>query len=71
MNCAIIPRWIFLRLTVARASVTFTRIILIEAGVVVAPGAYFGDAGEGYVRFALVPTEADCARAVERLEEAL
>jgi succinyldiaminopimelate transaminase len=44
---------------------------LLEAGVVVAPGAYFGAAGEGYVRFALVPTEDDCRRAVERLEEAL
>ena len=26
--------------------------------------AYFGDAGEGYVRFALVPTEEECAEAV-------
>jgi aspartate/methionine/tyrosine aminotransferase len=44
---------------------------LIGAGIVVTPGSYLGDAGEGYVRFALVPTEEDCARAVERLEEAL
>ena len=44
---------------------------LLEAGVVVAPGVYFGEAGESYVRFALVPTEEDCRRAVERLEGAL
>ena len=44
---------------------------LLEGGVVVTPGAYLGEAGEGYVRFALVPTEDECARAVELLEELL
>jgi acetylornithine aminotransferase len=44
---------------------------LLEAGVVVTPGAYLGPAGEGYVRLALVPTEDECAVAVERLEELL
>ena len=44
---------------------------LLRHGIVVAPGAYLGAHGEGYVRFALVPTEAECARAVEILEEAL
>jgi succinyldiaminopimelate transaminase len=44
---------------------------LLEHGVVVAPGSYFGPAGEGYVRFALVPTEAECAEAVAVLEDAL
>jgi succinyldiaminopimelate transaminase len=44
---------------------------LLEHGVVVAPGAYFGAAGEGYVRFALVPTEEECAEAVAVLEERL
>jgi succinyldiaminopimelate transaminase len=44
---------------------------LLAVGVVVAPGSYFGAAGEGYVRFALVPTEAECAAAVEVLERAL
>jgi succinyldiaminopimelate transaminase len=44
---------------------------LLEAGVVVTPGSYLGDAGEGYVRFALVPTEEECRRAVERLEDVL
>ena len=36
---------------------------LLERGVVVAPGAFFGSSGEGYVRFALVPTVEDCERA--------
>jgi succinyldiaminopimelate transaminase len=44
---------------------------LLEHGVVVAPGAYLGAAGEGYVRFALVPSLEDCERAAAILEEAL
>ncbi len=41
---------------------------LLETGVVVTPGSYLGPSGEGYVRLALVPTEEECAVAVERLE---
>jgi len=44
---------------------------LLEHGVVVAPGAYLGAAGEGFVRLALVPDEDECARAVAILEEVL
>ncbi len=44
---------------------------LLRHGVVVAPGSYLGEAGEGYVRIALVPTEEECRRAAEILEEAL
>ncbi len=44
---------------------------LLEHGVLVAPGAFLGPSGEGYVRFALVPTEEECARGVELLERAL
>jgi len=44
---------------------------LLEAGVVVAPGSFFGDAGEGYFRLALVPTVDDCRRATELLESVL
>jgi acetylornithine aminotransferase len=36
---------------------------LLRDGIVVAPGAYLGPSGEGYVRFALVPTVEDCGRA--------
>ncbi len=37
----------------------------LESGVVVAPGSYFGAAGSGYLRLALVPPLEDCARAAE------
>jgi aspartate/methionine/tyrosine aminotransferase len=44
---------------------------LIEGGVVVTPGSYFGAAGEGFLRMALVPPLADCERAVTLLERLL
>jgi len=40
---------------------------LLDRGVLVAPGAFFGPAGEGYVRVALVPTLEECRRAAELL----
>jgi acetylornithine aminotransferase len=40
---------------------------LLRHGVVAAPGAYLGRSGEGYVRFALVPTIEDCERAAANL----
>jgi succinyldiaminopimelate transaminase len=44
---------------------------LLEHGVVVSPGSFFGRSGEGYIRFALVPSVDDCRRAASLLEEAL
>ncbi len=44
---------------------------LLDQGVVVAPGSFLGASGEGYARFALVPTDEECARAVEILEQVL
>jgi acetylornithine aminotransferase len=44
---------------------------MLEAGVLVAPGSYFGPEGEGYLRLALVPTPEACARAAERLDALL
>jgi N-succinyldiaminopimelate aminotransferase len=44
---------------------------LLEHGLIVSPGTFFGPAGEGYWRMALVPTEAECRRAAEILEDAL
>ncbi len=44
---------------------------LLENGIVAAPGSFFGAAGEGYARFALVPTQAQCERAAEILREIL
>jgi len=42
-------------------------LALLDEGLVVAPGAFFGPAGEGYVRVALVPTLERCRVAAERL----
>ena len=44
---------------------------LLEHGLIVSPGSFFGSAGEGYWRMALVPTEAECRRAAEILEQVL
>ena len=44
---------------------------VLERGVVVSPGSYFGPSGEGYFRISLVPTLDDCRRAAELLEAAL
>jgi succinyldiaminopimelate transaminase len=44
---------------------------LLEHGILVTPGSYLGAAGEGYFRLALVPSEEECAQAVEMLERAL
>ncbi len=44
---------------------------LLESGILVAPGAFFGPDGEGYVRMALVPSQNDCERAALILEEVL
>jgi acetylornithine aminotransferase len=53
-----------------RPSLTWA-LELLERGLVVAPGSFFGPEGEGYVRMAMVATVDDCARAVEILEGAL
>jgi succinyldiaminopimelate transaminase len=44
---------------------------LLEHGVIVSPGTFFGPAGEGYWRMALVPPEQECIRAAALLDEAL
>jgi succinyldiaminopimelate transaminase len=44
---------------------------LLEHGLIVSPGSFFGAAGDGYWRLALVPTEDECRRAAEILEAVL
>jgi len=39
----------------------------LEQGIVVAPGSFFGSAGEGFLRLALVASPEDCARAAEAI----
>jgi aspartate/methionine/tyrosine aminotransferase len=60
----------FLWLEVDGPSEDFARRLL-ESGILVAPGAFFGPDGEGYVRMALVPSQSDCERAALILEEVL
>jgi succinyldiaminopimelate transaminase len=42
---------------------------LLERGIVVSPGTFFGPSGAGYIRFALVPTLDECRRAAAILAE--
>jgi succinyldiaminopimelate transaminase len=44
---------------------------LLEKGVLVSPGSYFGPSGEGYFRISLVPVLEDCRRAIDILESVL
>jgi succinyldiaminopimelate transaminase len=60
----------YLWLDVGGPSIPFAKRLL-EHGVVCAPGAFFGSAGEGYARFALVPTQAECERAAEIIQRVL
>jgi succinyldiaminopimelate transaminase len=60
----------YLWLDVGGSSEDFARRLLGH-GIVVAPGSFFGAAGEGYVRFALVPTQEQCERAATILREVL
>ena len=36
---------------------------LLPHGLLISPGTFFGPSGEGYIRFALVPTLDECERA--------
>jgi LL-diaminopimelate aminotransferase len=49
------------------SSQDFTMLLLNKAGIVSTPGSGFGQAGEGYVRFALTVDRGRLAEAVERL----
>ena len=52
-------------------SLDWSRRLLDEADVIVAPGSLFGEGGEGYVRLAMVPTLDECERAAEALDRVL
>ncbi|MFH1797812.1 MAG: LL-diaminopimelate aminotransferase [Candidatus Omnitrophota bacterium] len=55
----------------ALGSMEFASLLIREAGVVVAPGTGFGEAGEGFVRFALVEDEHKLANAARRIKKVL
>ena len=44
---------------------------LLSGGIVATPGSYLGPSGEGYIRFALVPTVERCERAAAILRDLL
>jgi acetylornithine aminotransferase len=44
---------------------------LLQHGLIVSPGTFFGPAGDGYWRMALVPTEDECRRAAAILDDVL
>lgn len=44
---------------------------LLEEGIVVSPGRFFGPGGEGFIRLALVPTVDECATAADTLRTLL
>ena len=50
-------------------SLEFAGLLVQKAGVVVAPGTGFGEAGEGYIRFALVENEERLKLAIEKLRK--
>ncbi|MEO2068017.1 MAG: succinyldiaminopimelate transaminase [Desulfurobacteriaceae bacterium] len=43
---------------------------LLEYGIVVSPGEFFGNGGEGFIRLALVPTLEECKEAIRIWEKA-
>lgn len=44
---------------------------LLDEGIVVTPGRYFGEGGEGHIRLALVPTLGECEEAADALRSVL
>lgn len=52
-------------------SLEFSKFLIKEAKVAVSPGIGFGDAGEGFVRFALVENEHRIRQAVKGIKQAL
>jgi len=54
-----------------QSSAEFSELLLDRAGVVVAPGRGYGEAGEGYVRISLTVPDELLERALERFAEAV
>jgi len=55
----------------ALTSIEFATLLLEEAGIVVSPGAGFGEYGEGYIRFALIEDTERLKEAVMRIKKVL
>jgi acetylornithine aminotransferase len=63
--------YLWVRVPPGRASLDWAIELLDRAGIVVAPGSFFGPGGEGYVRMAMVPPLDDCERAAAILDDVL
>jgi LL-diaminopimelate aminotransferase len=59
--------YVWVRVPPEWTSETFALTLLEQAGVAVAPGSFFGPAGEGYVRFSVVTPIARIREAMERM----
>lgn len=55
----------------AIGAMEFSKRLVAEAGVAVAPGVGFGDEGEGYVRLALVENEQRIRQAARNIRKFL
>ncbi len=63
--------YLWVRVPRERPSLAWALDLLDRAGVVVAPGSFFGSEGEGYVRMAMVPSLEACERAADALDAVL
>ena len=52
-------------------SLEFAKVLVTKAKVAVSPGIGFGEAGEGFVRFALIENEQRIRQAVRGMKSAL
>ena len=50
-------------------SISFAKLLLEDAGIIATPGVGFGEAGEGYIRFALTKPVERIKEAVERMKK--
>jgi len=63
--------YIWARVPKKHTSTSFVELLLKKAGILATPGNGFGDAGEGYIRFALTVTAERMKEAAERISKVL
>ncbi len=63
--------YIWTKAPAGHTSSSFVELLLKKAGILATPGNGFGDAGEGYVRFALTVSVERVREAAERMKEVL
>ncbi len=63
--------YVWCRVPEGHTSASFAELVLEKAGVVVGPGAGYGDAGEGFFRISLTVPDERLREAAKRIEESL